>query len=1046
MQGSFFGGEQTGESGTISTTMDSRNKSGALILIGVFLAIGTRALSVGAVTLEDPKDFSDVQNNVGEVQGDIGGAMCGGWDFDMSVEGKIPVVTGAPGRRGIVFEGGKVKPQVAQSGLALREENTGTKKDGFLFPDSGRVNGFTTVCNVNECGNSFPYQNAFVPGGGGFLCNNPGGCSEVCNQLNLWRKRHMVCLAEWTEWDADGNPYPMAQWREDTSPCFNGDSGDWCRGGDESWVPADQVLQNDHPDAGVSCSTDELFNCCSDTPLGDERTNCLVCRGDGLQDPLTPGQDNNGEDIASLDQTGCRQGKDIDNGRTYLSFFRQYLVSYSRDTVAPHVPDDDASRDGIPVNCFGPYEEFDPKVRRTVPNDRHCVIDLGDEGKRYNRMAQTQMGKANYGQNSNLPDPAFPREPRDTLRDLWVNDFSAAFSLLNGQKLQESPQDNLFPLLQLDTVDLRATPQLDTERLYSSGSVIRSTDDTVSNQRPGRRTLTEWWQEQETQAHKLFTSPMLRLILPTPASLGLDLSDPLLTPKITDPSDGAGNAQNTKLPQRTIDLQIRSDHEDLRSEVSAYLEHALLLHVQEEPTPLVVPLASSVELRALAQGWLNWGKQQNTDSAQAKAQTIAEKLLQYAERIEQVRALRGELARYIRRLLSYQTTMTVAIGEWLQNNGQTWERYAHERDERLDLKPLWEEVQQKYRVFHDQANFPWCRNDRYTTPIYSLLDDWMPGPSPLRDLAVNIDAAASNDANVLKLPRLSVTPLPDLVYNFTVLRVSTGTVLLPVLKPIQIRLSQAILDPPQYYQREQDISEKLNTMLQLPDLPPVPTVFDDVLNNTFPTEVLNPASPSIVSFTPPVLSPQVEPIMRRMLTIFDGMIERYRQFWDSLTSSFDNWDCNGADVMPCVHVEMDLLERFTRIGARPSIQLKEDFKSAGPLRKDLINSPQILNTLPSSRLVPPTAVPPCPREDHSCQIFNAEKTYAPEGWRVEGIEENTGRSDLQDLRNRLRTETVPTGSSPFPYIVQPIDMLPSFDVPGPIPLSGAAGQQNSLSL
>lgn len=1023
-----------------------RPKTPVLIVAGLLMAVILFAHPASALKIDEPTDFQAVQRNVSTVQGDINGAQCGGWDFTLPVESRIPRVTGAPGRKGNVMDGGKLIPEVAAGGLAKREEKTGAKEDGFIYPPSGLATGWSTVCRVHECGNSYPYIRE-CPGEP--PCRNPEECRQLCTDLNAWMRRHQSCTAQWTEWDADGNPFDVFDFLEDTSPCRNIDNGDWCQPGDENWVAVDLRLQDMHPGANVWCDVDELLYCCSNAKVvdreNDPERNCLNCNGDGLEDPDTPGQDFNGEVIADLDKTGCRKGKNAPNGREYVSIYRRYLVSYERDTV-PVVEQDDANRSEVPVDCYCRYEEFDPKLRRTAAPDYRCVIMLEEEEKRFKRMKETQVGKGEYGQNSNLKDPAYDHDaPRDTRKDLWVNDFSDAFSLLNGKKIQESPKDNLFPLLQLDSTDIIPTAQLDEKRPFSSGSLLRSTDDTVHTDEPGRRIITEWWQEQETQANRLFTAAVLRLILPTPATVGLDLTDPFLTPK------SSSSQSSQPINRQIIDVQIRSTPEDLLSEVSAYLQDGLLIHVREEPVPLVVPLASPVELRALAQGWKRWGEEQEGE-AKTKAEMVSKKLEDYAERIDKVRALRGEMTQYIGRLITYQGTMMRAIGDWLTQNLRTWEEYAAVRQKSLALKPKWEDIQQKYRVFHDRTNLPWCRNDRFTTPIYSFLDPWMPGPEDPRDFMLNIDDPPANDQESEKLPRLNIEVPPDLVYDFTALRVSTGTVILPVITPIQIQLKQPLLNPPAFYESIADVSARLEELSKLPDLPPVPTIYDEVLNTLFPTEVVILSSPTIAAVPPEAdVPPEIEQTMDRIDTLLTGMDETYKTFWDSIVTYPEEdhdkkWDCQNLKVMPCVHVEMDLLERFTRIGARPAVQLKEDFDAYGFKRTELLKNARALNALPSSKLEPPTAVPPCPREDWACQVLNVEKTYAREGWRVEGVEEDVAKKDLINLRNRVRKQTIPgNSSSSFPYIINPEDMLPSFNIPAPIQLPASRFERSSSS-
>ncbi|MDD5041128.1 MAG: hypothetical protein PHX87_00395 [Candidatus Peribacteraceae bacterium] len=1028
--------------------MDVRLKSSATIVAGLLMAASLPVWRASALKIDEPTDFTAVQQNVGEVQGDIESAQCGGWDFGQGVDGKIPTVTGAPGRKGNVMNNGNLIPEVADGGFAQREEHTGALEDGFVFPSSGQATGWSTVCNVNECGNSYPYIRecpAEPP------CRNPDECRQMCGDLNAWQRVHQKCTAEWAELNADGNPFQVFDFLEDTGPCMNVDNGDECQPGDANWVDPRTRLQNAHPGANVWCDVDEHLYCCSNAVVNDRdndpERNCLNCNGDGLPDRNNPGFDFNGEVPANLDKTGCRKGKNAPNGREYVSIYRRYLVSYNRDAV-PVVPRDDTTRNDVPVDCYCRYAEFDPKLRRTVAPDYRCVINLEDASKRFKDMKDTQLGKGEYGQNSNLKDPAYDHDAaRDTRKDLWVNDFSDTYSLLNGPKIQQSPKDNLFPLLQLDNTDIIVTAQLDQDRPLSDGSMIRATDDSVNTDNPGRRVITEWWQEQQTQAHKLFTASVLRLILPTPASVGLNLSDPFLTPHTSSSSQSS-----RPVNQQIIDIQIHSSPEDLLSEVSAYLQNGLLLHVREEPVPLVVPLASPVELRALAQGWKRWGEEQEGE-AKTKAERAAQKLEDYAERIDQVRALRGELARYIGRLLTYQGTMMRAIGDWLTQNLNTWEQYAALRQQSLDLKPKWEDIQQKYRVFHDRTNMPWCRNDRFTTPIYSFLDDWMPGPPDPRNLKLNIDDPPQNDQESEKLPRLSVEMPPDLVYDFTALRVSTGTVLLPVLTPIQIQLKQSLFDPPAFYEDLGRVSAQLEEISKLPALPPVPTIYQEVLNTLFPTGVIHLSSPSRIN--PPALPklpPEIGQTMDRISTILTQMDETYKTFWDSITTYPEQdipdkkWDCQNLKVMPCIHVEMDLLERFTRIGARPAVQLKEDIQSRGPQRKDVIKDADVTKKLPSMNLVPPTAEPPCPREDWACQVLNVEKTFAREGWRVEGVKEDLGKEDLATLRNRLRKQTIPgNSSSSFPYIITPQDMLPSFNIPAPIWLPVSRFQQSSAS-
>ncbi|MFH0851237.1 MAG: hypothetical protein V1876_00610, partial [Candidatus Peregrinibacteria bacterium] len=240
--------------------MHVRLKSSVITVAGLLMAVSVCVRTASALKIDEPLDFTTVQQNVDELQADIESAQCGGWDFNQHIDGKIPTVTGAPGRKGIVMDGGALVPEVAEGGLAKREEKTGALEDGFLFPQSGLATGWSTVCRVNECGLSYPYirECPTEP-----PCRNPDECRQMCRDLNAWMRRHQDCTAEWTERDADGNPFQVFDFLEDTSPCRNIDNGDWCQPGDEGWVAVDARLRDMHPDANVWCQVDELLYCCS---------------------------------------------------------------------------------------------------------------------------------------------------------------------------------------------------------------------------------------------------------------------------------------------------------------------------------------------------------------------------------------------------------------------------------------------------------------------------------------------------------------------------------------------------------------------------------------------------------------------------------------------------------------------------------------------------------------------------------------------------------------------------------------------------------------
>jgi len=180
-------------------------------------------------------------------------------------------------------------------------------------------------------------------------------------------------------------------------------------------------------------------------------------------------------------------------------------------------------------------------------------------------------------------------------------------------------------------------------------------------------------------------------------------------------------------------------------------------------------------------------------------------------------------------------------------------------------------------------------------------------------------------------------------------------------------------------------------------------------------------------------------VLGKMKEMLQKMNDVYETFWKSLqedrSQDPDKWNCVNVGKLPCVHVEMDLMERFTRIGARPAVLLKEDLQSLGYLRTESSSSN---SSLPFSAPDPIKTQPQCPRADWACQVINAEMRKSTSGWRIEGMERIPAEEALGKLREEMRKDTAPKNyeddEEAFRYDVQPDDILPSFNVSLPIRL------------
>jgi hypothetical protein len=122
---------------------------------------------------------------------------------------------------------------------------------------------------------------------------------------------------------------------------------------------------------------------------------------------------------------------------------------------------------------------------------------------------------------------------------------------------------------------------------------------------------------------------------------------------------------------------------------------------------------------------------------------------------------------------------------------------------------------------------------------------------------------------------------------------------------------------------------------------------------------------------------------------------------------------------------MDLIERLTRIMARPGILLREDLFSIG---------------VPRDRITPSgDANVTCNPNDHACVTLRPQVTPESTGWQIvppKSKADPTGA--IEALRKELRRQTVTDDfliEGDVPYQATPEELLPLFEVTDPIDLS-----------
>lgn len=939
-----------------------------------------------------PQAINQVNDTVDAIRDRLSEVQCGGWNRDVSVGQNlgqyISKVLGVPGREGEPLGN-------LASGMAKR-------KTEFSYPDGSQgevpAQGKSTACKDGKSEETVRfYRNGDPPGTRNATKQNAYPYIQdphVC----LWRGEGFILDPPLTEQVcAEACDRYMNDGRYTFADC-----------------KPEHVVKNG---AGVwGCSQWSARWVCSDEWVDTGRKNCEVCSGGNCRCP----------------GPGCQ----ITNaGTTFRSFFRKYTVQTGRAKLQEANKDLLASVNAQ-VQCYGYYNEIDAlKTITYEKRDARCVIgNIKTSGEDYNpkklRM-ETQKGKGKYTVDNTLPDPLPGARPYDAGNDVWFTKVMGAFSFLK-------PEQSLSQaLLSPEKAKILATVQNTTDQPYMAESTLRAVDDTSSNQVSGYRPFTAWWQKFTSDSQKVFTPPVVRLRLPATWNQPLEQLSPIaITPVV---------ARDRRTESIEIQLQAK---DDLAGVVANQLKRALMLEVREEPVSIVVPMGSPVEFRALAQQWEEYRDRRAAGGGAVPGEVTAliNQLLAYANRIESVRTVRAQLPLLFGVLLDKQSDFLVGINAWVEQNRQTLLAYMEVARQRAQLQPLWQAVAMEEQRFADTTNFPWCKNDRFTTPIYSLLDPWLPArPDVFGGVPTcgEVPVPPPTPGNPFPNERGGAMPMlcipageQELVYDLSQMRVTTGSIVLPVLKPLQIRIE--VPKPPSL-----DVELTGDVVPKLADLPVLPDIIADFELSIPSAEALTtPRSlPAPVAASVPELASS---LIRAQKTL-EEMNNTYEKFWKSLEYLDPNEQLSLEDRKPkcgdktmqpldccswgdkrCSHVESDLVERFTRITARPAVLLKEDFYAAG---YSMARIPKAEDKTQLRVEVYANCTP----ADLTCQPLLPQTESPVDGWQIVFPQRGQNLS-LERIRAKARSymlnpDGTIVGTPSLPLATKPDALYSTFDVP-----------------
>lgn len=727
--------------------------------------------------------------------------------------------------------------------------------------------------------------------------------------------------------------------------------------------------------------------------------------------------------------------------KVYPSFYRGYEAVTERDSIENISVDEDAGdwtedsddtdvlRSTVSdVACYGFYQEFDPKTTMTAgtrnddqPGDsaRRCVIAFDYSREELLRAQSVILRTA-----PDLDEDEFDEEDSEqTLQ--YREPTDAWYPLLGGMSfLRESSDMDLgSAFLHLDDATMHAAARM----ANAAPTNIHGGDETVSNQTGAAQYFLTWLHALQDEMARLLSPPEVRMRVPASWLPDLPPDTELIAVNIdVDEETDAFDPRHA-----SIDVRTRAG-EDLQGIFLKELEKTFA--IRELVVPAVIPAGSRYEFQNRAQQWKDSIRRREMLglSYPSEMWMIAGDLERYGEQIERYQGLRAQLQETAMQLVSDRENDLSAMAEWMEDTVNRYRTFDAERSRRLDMAPLVREVQAEIARFDDDVNAQWCKNDGFTTPIYSLLHKWYPGSPKLRP-PTSCDGADGT------LPLLCMPHERSMLIDFSTLVTSTEPLYIPVLHPIQIL--------PDLPPLPDDNDPDPQVFDSLPDMPPVPRIDITAIGRAGAIDLGKLPDP--IAFPQPLNAQSMESALARARELLRGRNEAYDEFWKSLEPpepsfwEFIGWDdgddggeksrlaCEGWNMTPCVHVEMDLIERLTRITAMPGVHLREHLLVQG--RPRLPSTTQLTDeaTMRMTAVCDPqndVCSPPLHRTIVDPTVgFQVASPEMDEVWNRSIDDIRRSAREITIDRNGRETENV--DGQIFPFVGEPEDLYDSFTVP-----------------
>lgn len=964
-----------------------------------------------------PESYKDFRFGLDEMRQNIEKVDCGGWDPDTSavvtgtsVGGFIPtpdISPDIPGRRNInpLFD--------AKTGVGERGD--------FEYPDSAW--GYSSACNIYQdsfrdedlarLGLSLRFDgnieldqdpNVRLEGGDGTVDINPGrwcirmdkATPQWCKKLyETWQQMAAIAprpsISDFCPCEGSLNGCPS---RPEKRYCFDGPYTFECSGTSDIRTPVYTTFP-DTPPQDTTCRTTW------EPEFGNKLYEC------------------HNEDRFDADGNYIGYESIVDVGGYHNALSSSYYRHYAESFMNPKISVEGGGKTWqVRAECYEYYKEEDPKEKVTSKDDEQCefVISTPDEQNpdkpEWPEEEDQKKPKARAEGPVAAADRSVVEEPDRDSRptpEPWVADTETNLNMIDMKRLRELQEDFEDP----SDISYILGALLPTKQRASKSVPKNARTDAVDDS--DDRAFVVYWEKQERELMKMIADPRTQLIMPARFLVGIDEKDPLFQ-YVT---------QTVVRPDGTVELTLRAGPEDLR-DVILSLQRMFIAPLQEVRIPVLVPLASELEINSLIFQWEQWKKYEEQDAARlgrgsraGDADALIDKLRQYRDRIADVRRMRGALSNELKRMYDGQQQIREYFASWFRDQTDQFTLALEHAEQRRELRRIWRLLQRSL-LQTDACQMYWCSNQRYSAPIYSLLDEWW-GKNPPGDDR-DPDYVLSEDDRFdppLDLELLNYVQPEDNVFDFSDMKFPRDPLLLPVLWPVQVKVR--LPSPP-------DIG----------GIPPSPDDFPDLLDipdeNIFDSfnipEVDLDDAPS-VSIPPTPDLEDAKNILREIRKIVDGtqipdqmaqeealkngdsidqgdlpspgevlgrsnLQHTYCRFQPSIIIPPDPEGKHG-NPMKIIHVENDLRERLARLFSRWMPERMEDFAGrVARLNEDY----------------PDPDDPPACHEDVLCYLLPPEKTTV-NTWQWFMPDPDSGAFD--NLANQLRDMTLPQNEDDNPY-------------------------------